>query len=137
MGNPAFTNYLVSIQAHIGTFLETVESIERKISTLTIRVRDGISLPESQMKLDENVAELGKVRAKIDVFKAFYVDIKNGWSKIKQRVIGYVVWAPTIGVGVAPHQYTRDLCVVELYKDRFMHLIGNVLSLGAVLVLSH
>ncbi|KIJ11038.1 hypothetical protein PAXINDRAFT_101831, partial [Paxillus involutus ATCC 200175] len=130
MGNPAFTNYLVSIQAHIGTFLETVESIERKISTLTIRVRDGINLPESQIKLDENVAELGKIRPKIDVFKAFYVNIKNGWSKIKQRVIGYVVWAPPIGVGVAPHQYTRDLCVVELYKDRFMHLIGNVLSLG-------
>ncbi|KEP49280.1 hypothetical protein V565_103710 [Rhizoctonia solani 123E] len=130
MGNPAFTNYLVSIQAHIGTLLETVESINRKINTLTIRVRDGVNIPESQIKLDENVAELGKIRTKIDVFKAFYVDIKKGWSKIKRRVIGYVVWAPPIGVGVAPHQYTRDLCVVELYKDRFMHLIGNVLSLG-------
>ena len=82
------------------------------------------------------MAELEKIRTKIDVFKDFYVDIKKGWSKTKQRVIGYVVWAPPIGVGVAPHQYTRDLCVVELYKDRFMHLIGNVLSLGAVLVLS-
>ncbi|CAE6530617.1 unnamed protein product [Rhizoctonia solani] len=130
MGNPAFTNYLVSIQAHIGTLLETVESIDRKINTLTIRVRDGVNIPESQIKLDENVAELGKIHRKIDVFKAFYVDIKKGWSKIKQRVIGYVVWAPPIGVGVAPYQYTRDLCVVELYKDRFMHLIGNVLSLG-------
>src|SRR5258706_16161220 len=137
MGDLAFTNYLASIQAHIGTLLDTVESIERKINTLTIKVRDGINLPESQTKLDENMAELKKIRTKIDVFKDFYVKIRKGWSKIKQRVIGYVVWAPPIGVGVAPHQYTRDLCVVELYKDRFMHLIGNVLSLGAVLVLSH
>ena len=127
MGNPAFTNYLVSIQAHIGTLLETVESIERKINTLTTRVRDRINLPESQTRLDENVAEREKLRTKIDVFKDFYVNIKKG----------YVVWAPPIGVGVTPHQYTRDLCMVELYKDRFMHLIGNVLSLGAVLLLSH
>ena len=137
MGNPAFANYLVSIQAHIGTLLDTVESIERKINTHTVRVRDGINLPESQTKLDENVAELEKIRRRIDVLKAFYVKIKKGWSKIKQRIIGYVVWAPPIGVGVAPHRYTRDLCVVELYKDRFTHLIGNVLSLGAALVLSH
>lgn len=136
MGNPAFANYLVSIQAHIGTLLETVESIERKINTHTVRVRDGINLPESQTKLDENVAELEKIRRRIDVLKVFYVKIKKGWSKIKRRIIGYVVWAPPIGVGVAPHRYTRDLCVVELYKDRFTHLIGNVLSLGAVLVLS-
>ena len=58
MGNPAFTNYLISIQAYIGTFLETVESIERKINTLTTRVQDRINLPESQTRLDENVAEL-------------------------------------------------------------------------------
>lgn len=135
MGNPAFTNYLVSVQAHIGTLLETVESIERKIKTLTTRVRDRINLPESQTKLDENVAELEKTRKRIVELKAFYVVIKKGWTKIKQRVIGYVVWAPPIGVGVAPHQYTRDLCVVELYKNRFTHLIGNVLSLGVTLVL--
>ncbi len=137
MGNPAFTKYLRSIQAHIGTLLETAEYIEGKINTLTTRVRDRINVPESQTRLDENLADLKKIRRKIDLFKDFYVNVKKGWSKIKQRVIGYVVWAPPIGVGVAPHQYTRDLCVVELYKDRFMHLIGNVLSLGAVLVLSH
>ena len=137
MGDPAFMNYLVSIQAHIGTLLDTVESIERKINTLTTRVQDQINLPESQTRLDENMAELERIRTKIDVFKDFYANIKKGWSRIKQRVIGYVVWAPPFGVGVPPHQYTRDLCVVELYKDRFMHLIGNVLSLGVVLVLSH
>ncbi|KAL4253026.1 hypothetical protein ABKN59_002207 [Abortiporus biennis] len=105
MSKPVFTDYLVSIQ-------------------------DEINLPESQTELEKNMAELKRIRTKIEVLKAFYVDIKKGWSKSKQRVIGYVVWAPPIGVGIAPHQYMRDLCVVELYKDRFTHLIGNVLSLG-------
>ena len=83
MGNPAFTNYLVSIQAHIGAFLESAVSIERKINTLTARVRDRINLSESQTELDKNVAELEKIRSKIDVFKDFYVNVKKGCSKIE------------------------------------------------------
>lgn len=134
MGKPAFENYLLSIEAHIGTHLETIESIERKIKTLTTRVRDQVNLVESQKSLAENVAELEKARTKIDVLQAFYSSIKKGWGQIEQRIVGYVIWAPPIGVGVSSHQYTRDFCVVELYKDRFTHLIGNVLSLGAALV---
>lgn len=137
MGNRAFANYLASIQAHIRTLIDTVDAIEKKIKTLTSKVQNGIGLPQSQIDLDHNVAERDRLRAKVNVLKAFFGDIKERWGKITQRIIGHVVWAPPIGVGVAPHQYTRDLCVVELDKARFLNLLGNVLSLGAVLVLSH
>lgn len=137
MGAPAFTNYLASIQAHIGTHIDSVESLEKKINTLRTKMQDGIDFRESQIKLDENEAELAKTRTKIDNLKKFFVDIKKRWSKSKDRVIGFVRWAPPIGGGVAPHRYTRDLCVIELYKEKFKHMIGNVLSLGAVLVYFH
>lgn len=91
-------------------------------------MQEGINVEESQIKLDENFAELTKTRTKINGL---------GWSKTKDRAIGFVCWAPSIGVGAAPHRYTRDLCVIELYKDKFKHMIGNVLSLGAVLVYFH
>lgn len=133
----AFTNYLASIQALIGTHLDSVESLEKKIKTLRTRVEDGINVQESQIKLDQNEAELVKTRSKIDDLKKFFVNIKKRWSKPKDRVIGFVRWAPSIGVGVAPHRYTCDLCVIELYKDKFNKMIGNVLSLGAVLVYFH
>ena len=137
MGAPAFTNYLASIQAHIGTHIDSVESLEKKINTLRPKMQDGIDFRESQIKLDENEAELAKTRTKIDNLKKFFVDIKKRWSKSQDRVIGFVRWAPPIGGGVAPHRYTRDLCVIELYKEKFKHMIGNVLSLGAVLVYFH
>ncbi|KAI9453238.1 hypothetical protein BJY52DRAFT_850915 [Lactarius psammicola] len=129
MGNPAFTNYLASIKAHIGMLIDVVSAIEKKITTLTSNVHNGIVLPQSQTDLDAHVAERNRLRTKITALKAFFVDIKKRWGKITQRVIGHVVWAPPIGVGVAPHQYTRDLCVVQLYKERFSNLLGNVLSL--------
>lgn len=137
MGDPAFKNYLDSIQTQIRTLLDTVESLKEQGNTLKYRLQNGNNVQTSQIRLDENMAELKRTCAKIDVFKDFYEDIKKGWSRIEQRVIGHVVWAPPIGAGAAPHRYTRDLCVVELYKDRFTHLLGNVLSLGAVLDPSH
>ena len=134
MGAPAFANYLASIQALIGTCIKTVESLEKKITTFRGRVRDNINVDESQRKLDEYEMELTKTRIKIDDLKAFFVNIKKKLTKPKDRVIGFVSWAPSIGVGVAPHRYTRDLCVIELYKDRFKSMIGNVLSLGALIL---
>ncbi|KAM5533614.1 hypothetical protein V8D89_012727 [Ganoderma adspersum] len=130
MGARAFRNYLASIQAVIGMHIDTVETLEKKINTLKTRSRDGINVEKSQTKLDENEAELAKTRTKIDILKNFFVDIRKRWSKPKDRVIGFVRWAPPIGAGVAPHRYTRDLCVIELYKEKFKHMTGNVLSLG-------
>ncbi|EIN09192.1 hypothetical protein PUNSTDRAFT_67532, partial [Punctularia strigosozonata HHB-11173 SS5] len=131
MGSLAFNNFLASIQALIGTLIDAAESLRKKITTFRGRVENGIDVVESQRKLDEHESELVKTRTKINDLKIFFVDIKKKWSKAKDRVIGFVRWAPPIGVGVAPYRYTRDLCVIELYKDKFMSMIGNVLSLGA------
>ncbi|KAH8116061.1 hypothetical protein DFH11DRAFT_1507017 [Phellopilus nigrolimitatus] len=130
MGATAFKNYLASIQALIGTLIYTVSSLEKKITTFRDRVQDGINVEESQKKLDEHETQLANTRAKIEDLKNFFVNIKKRWSKAKERVIGFVRWAPSIGVGVAPHSYTRDLCVIELDKEKFRSMIGNVLSLG-------
>ncbi|KAH7882272.1 hypothetical protein F5I97DRAFT_1816898, partial [Phlebopus sp. FC_14] len=136
MGTDAFKNYLASIQAHISTLNDSVDAFQKKLNTFRGRVADGINVAESQAKLEENEAKLAKIRTKIVALKKFYVNMNKKWSKPKDRVIGFVAWAPSIGLGVPPHGYTRDLCVIELYKDRFKHMISNVLSLGAVLVRS-
>ena len=137
MGTPAFRNYLASIQAIIGTYIDAIEALDKKINMLRTRLQEGINVEESQTKLDENEAQLATMHTKVNGLKKFYVDIRNRWSKPNDRVIGFVRWAPPIGTGVAPHRYTCDVCVIELYKEKFKHMIGNVLSLGAVLVSFH
>ena len=133
MGVPTFETYLASIKELITTLTYTVESLENQTRRLKDRVQDGINVHESRVELGVNEAVLAPTRHKLDNVKTFFTDIKNGWSQSKDRVIGFVRWAPTIGVGDASHRYTRDLCVIELYKEKFKHMIGNVLSLGAVL----
>jgi hypothetical protein len=132
MGNPAFANYLASIQANIGTLNATVDHLEKRTRMLMRRVEaGGNDAQKSAGELAETLDQLPKTVAKIDALNAFFADVKERWSKLKNRVIGYVVWAPPIGVGVPPHRYTRDLCVIKLDKTKFRKFRGNVLSLGA------
>ena len=41
MGPNAFTNYLTSTQGYIGTLIDTVDSVEKRVTTLTRRVKAG------------------------------------------------------------------------------------------------
>jgi hypothetical protein len=49
----------------------------------------------------------------------------------KDRVIGYVSWAPPISYVTAPHGGTVDFCVIKLDDEKFLkNFKGNVLDLG-------
>jgi len=134
MGNIAFTNYKASIEAYIGTLLTTVNSLKMRVDAYKHKVEDGIDVDRSKVILQEVKLKLSKTERHINELKRFFLIIDKRWSKRKDRVIGHVVWAPPIGTGQAPHDYTFDLCVVELNKDKFRNLVGNVLCLGAVIV---
>ena len=131
MGAAAFKNYLASIQALISTLIDTVSSLEKRITMFKTLVQNRINVNESQKKLDEHKTQLASTQ--IEDLKDFFIDIKKR-SKAKDRVIGFVRWAPSIGIGVAPHRYTWDLCVIKLDKEKFRSMIGNILSLGVLLV---
>ncbi|CDO71530.1 hypothetical protein BN946_scf184910.g30 [Trametes cinnabarina] len=130
MGPRAFNDYLASIQVMIDNHVDTVEPLQKQITALRNKIESGIDVAVSQAKLPEWENELRKTCERIEKMKAFFVTVKTKWSKPKDRVIGFVRWAPAIGIGIAPHRYTRDLCVIELYKDKFRNFEGNILSLG-------
>jgi len=67
MGNPAFTNYLASIQANIGTLNGTVGSLQKQTRTLMRRVAGGgDDTQKSSGELAETQGELTKIVTKID-----------------------------------------------------------------------
>ncbi|KAI9430417.1 hypothetical protein H4582DRAFT_2086958 [Lactarius indigo] len=67
MGAPAFANYLVSIQVLIGAYMDSVESLEKKINMLRTRVQDGINVQESQIELDKKENELAEMHVREDI----------------------------------------------------------------------
>jgi len=133
MGTPAFKDFLDSIKERIGNLNETAKALNIKISSLEGRVANEQGLPNTQQLFDEQRNDLAKNERKVLNLKKFYVTMGKKWAKTTDRVIGHVVYAPPIGVGVGPNRFTRDFCIVELDKSKFTHFIGNILSLGAML----
>jgi hypothetical protein len=125
----AFTNHLAFLKGTIGALLDTVEYLKTRNASLMALVGGADS--RAEFGLLETQDQLAETQAKIDVLKDHFVMVKKKWSKAKERVIGHVVWAPPISVATPPHQYTQDVCVIKLDKDKFHHFRGNVLSLGA------
>lgn len=132
MGPNAFTDYLAFIQGHIGTLIDTVDSLEERVMTLTKRVEaDGDNASKSAGELAETKVELTRFKIKINALKQYFVKVKTKWGKLNDRIIGHVVWAPPISAATSPHLFMKDVCVIKLIKDKFRNLGDNVLSLGS------
>ena len=132
MGENAFEAYKTAIQARISNLNDTVKALNLQITTLEQRIENEINVEASQAKLTELQAEHLKTKNTIRALKKFFATLSGKWGDLKDRVIGYVVWAPPIACG--DNKYTIDLCVVKLNKLRFTKFVGNVLSLGESLV---
>ena len=128
MGNDAFRNLLWSIQARIANLTNSIDIFERKIESLRRKANGGDEQAAKYLAATET--DLERKKEQIKDLKAFYVKVKKDWSSLKGRTIGYVDWAPSIDA-LPPHHYIRDVCVIRLYKKRFMpSFMGNTLDLG-------
>jgi hypothetical protein len=132
MGTKAFNNFLISIQGHIGNLNATVVVLQKRMTALVARVEGGgPNAQQAAGDLEETQRELAKTQVAIVELKKFFVKIKKEWTNPKDRIIGHVVWAPPVSVSTAPHNYTKDVCVVKLEKKKFFkNFKGNVLDLG-------
>ena len=119
MGPNAFTNYLTSTQGYIGTLIDTVDSVEKRVTTLTRRVKaGGDNAWRSAGELVETMGDLTKTRTKTNVLKQYFVEVKTEWGKLKNRIIDYAVWAPPISVATPPYLFTKDLWRSPLPSSR-------------------
>ncbi|TFY57702.1 hypothetical protein EVG20_g8437 [Dentipellis fragilis] len=117
MGSTASDNYVASIRAKIVSITYTVSYLDRQAASYERRRAEAeVGTPESQ-----------KTRTHIDTLKDFYTTVLEKWRNPKDRIIGYVDWAPPIAA-VPPHRCTRDLCVIKLDKRKFKKFVGNMFS---------
>lgn len=132
MGTRAFTNFLRSIQGHIGSLNIRIGMLEEWVTAFSAKSEGGgPNAEQAAHELVETQRELSKTQLAIEELKKFFVKMKKQWTKPKDRVIGHVVWAPPL-VSTAPHSYTKDVCVVKLNEKKFsQNFRGNVLDFGA------
>ncbi|KAI6152646.1 hypothetical protein BKA82DRAFT_20112 [Pisolithus tinctorius] len=132
MGTKAWDDYLKSVQNRIGNLGTTAEIYRESIRRLEGRAVGDTPVAEKAKKELKKTRELlEEATNAIDELQELYERSKKDFGKQSQRVIGHVVWLPVIAVGTVPHSFTKDVCVVELDKARFLpNFKGNVIDLG-------
>lgn len=109
MGNRSFDDFLASIQAKIGNHNNTVTILEKRAASYKRKTDVGNEQAATDLAPTED--DMRKRKEAIEALKAFFVTMKKDWSKVNDRVIGQIVWAPPITGLSAPHGYTKDVCV--------------------------
>jgi hypothetical protein len=88
VGTKAFTNFLISIQGHIGTQSTTVDILKRLVTMLTARPEGGgPDAGKAGLELEATQRELSKTRTAIEELEKFFVKMKKEWTKPKDWVI--------------------------------------------------
>ncbi|KAI0041415.1 hypothetical protein FA95DRAFT_1501512 [Auriscalpium vulgare] len=129
MGERGFDEFLAFIEDKIDTLKTAVTILERSVATYRRRAEDGNAQAATDLALFEN--DLKNTREAIESHEAFLATMKKDWSKLDDRVIGHVVWAPPITGRNKPHGYTQDVCVIKLNKKKIgPNFLGNVIDLG-------
>jgi hypothetical protein len=73
--------------------------------------------------------ELEKAEETITAVDAIHSDITKHWGAESQRMLGHVVYAPSISVSTGPKQFTEDWALIELNRDKidWSSFKGNVM----------
>ncbi|KAF8467938.1 hypothetical protein DFH94DRAFT_795956 [Russula ochroleuca] len=132
MGTKAWDDYLKSVQIQIGNLGTAAEIHRESIGRLEGRAEgDTPTAKKAKKELEKTRELLEETTDAINELQNLYEQTKKDFGKPSQRVIGHVVWSPAITVGTAPHDFTKDVCVVKLDKARFLpNFKGNVIDLG-------
>ncbi|KAJ7755319.1 hypothetical protein DFH07DRAFT_868423 [Mycena maculata] len=101
---------------------------ERELGLLGEAAEDA-TITKTRQKFQDRVT---KARKTIDKINALHTEITKHWTLPRQRVLGFVIYAPPISVGTGPKKLTEDWALVEIYRDKidWTGFMGNVVYLG-------
>ncbi|CAE6430643.1 unnamed protein product [Rhizoctonia solani] len=129
MGNNAFDELLSSVKDLSLILKDSVSSLEGSIKTQEAKVQGGSQQAVTELAIFQQ--QLDYANRTILELKTFFATLKKDWSDPKDRVIGHIVWSPPIAWKTPSHDYTQDVCVIKLDKDKFLpNFRGNALDLG-------
>ena len=89
MGNNAFADFLVSIQAKIGNQNNTVTVLEKRAASYRKKATAGNEQVATDLVAMED--DIKNRKNAIENLKVFFVTMKKDWSKVNDRIIGQVV----------------------------------------------
>ncbi|KAI6163349.1 hypothetical protein EDD17DRAFT_1776098 [Pisolithus thermaeus] len=130
LGNSGYINALKSMMGAIGDLDHSIRDWQYVLDRLG-KPKEGE--PENTTeKRDEYLALVKKARKRVSEINKFHSETVKQWTIPDQRIIGEVLHAEPIDFNVAPHGFTSDWAIIELYDDKFDWdtFVGNKVYVG-------
>jgi hypothetical protein len=135
LGTKAYQNVLEAAMGKIGHDT-MVTHYKRALESLGEEVKDEEAITDARGLYTQYLARAEK---SIKALTNLHRKTTRFWSTEGQRIIGHVLHAPKISVGVGDERYTEDWALVELDGEKFNDWAGfrgNVMYLGTFRYLS-
>ncbi|KAH7889041.1 hypothetical protein F5I97DRAFT_1935411 [Phlebopus sp. FC_14] len=73
-----------------------------------------------------------KTKANMKSLEAFYRELSSRWGTDNSRILGHLIFSPSIAVGDGPEKFTRDVAVIEVDSSKVdpSKFKGNFIDLG-------
>jgi hypothetical protein len=81
------------------------------------------------------LSQLEEAKKAIETLEKFHAEVSKDWKKRENRVLGYVLLSPPIGLGVGKNGFTEDWAVIEVDDSKVdaTNFVGNVIDLGTTI----
>jgi len=125
----AFNNYLKQIEQAILDERVMVDYHERCIE----------AAPQDLQLRDHEERDLAKAKEAIAAFQNHYHYVVQHWTDIKNRILGFVRFAPPITIDVGPKGYTQDYALIQIDSNKIdsCSFTGNAIDLGTEIPPDH
>lgn len=140
LGTTAFDDLFQPIKDKIKACGEVADDYHSQLEESQERL---VAVGGDDAEMERTMANRDRIQGLLDAanqakaeIEEFHADVIKNWSSANQRIIGHVVRSPPITFG-GKESFTQDYAIVELNSSKFKHAFrGNVIDLGALIILA-
>ncbi|KAI0056726.1 hypothetical protein BV25DRAFT_1831935 [Artomyces pyxidatus] len=131
-GDLGYSTAVTNILSAIDDLTRSIDIWNDNISRLPEQPTEGEEDDETGDIRQEYVDLVNKAKKKTEKITMLHDEVTRFRAVPTQRTIGFVLHVESISVGAAPHQFTRDWALIELYKEKIVwdSFKGNKVYVG-------
>ena len=128
-GDAAIETHSTAIESEIKVNLEVFRVLAYRLETAKQR---------KDIERETNLIQVEGAKRKIESLEELRTDVSENWKSRENRILGYVLRSPPIGLGVGEEEFTEDWAVIEIDSSKVdsTNFVGNAIDLDNTIPLS-
>ncbi|KAL6303949.1 hypothetical protein BKA93DRAFT_785418 [Sparassis latifolia] len=129
-GDAAIEKHITAIESEIGSKHIIIKQLERRLE-----IAEQLDEEDAEAERNQVLPQLEEAWKAIGALEKFLADDSRDWKKWENRVLGYIVLSPPIGLDVREEGFTEDWAVIEIDDSKVdsTNFVGNVIDLGTTI----